>query len=160
MQFIVLFTLSLGWIRLTQSLHQIAYCSVSVYHHTDAAIISDILVEARAFNQKNDITGILLYKEDSYFQILEAETQILERVIFKISKDPRHKRMMILYNVEINQRDFASWVMAFRAPMFTPALIARMQDNDFGSYINDPTQLTHQVSRNAQVMLTVFEENM
>jgi len=142
------------------SLSQLAYCSVSFYKDTPPQVITDILTEAREFNKNNDITGILLYKDSAYFQILEGETGVLEHLIFRISKDYRHKLVTILYNEEIQQRDFSSWVCAFRAPTYTPGLIARMQKNDFGSYIDDPTQLIHRISRKAQILLTVFEEKM
>lgn len=88
------------------SLSQLAYCSASVYKITPPSIIEDILTEAREFNKNNDITGILLYKDSAYFQILEGETTVLEHLIFRISKDYRHKLVTILYNEEIQERDF------------------------------------------------------
>ena len=49
-----------------------------------------LLESARAFNQKNGITGILLYDNQQFAQIIEGERTSLMKVWKRIQEDRRH----------------------------------------------------------------------
>lgn len=123
-------------------------------------MLEDILYTARDRNREQGITGILMYKDMSFLQILEGEERDVENTIYRITKDPRHKLLIILYNVEIETRDFMSWQMAHRTPKFSAELLSRMRENDFVDYIDDPKGLHHKLSRKAQLLLMTFEKVM
>lgn len=52
--------------------------------------LRDILTEARDFNDLNGICGVLYYADNAFFQCLEGEQEVVERLFEKIQKDQRH----------------------------------------------------------------------
>ena len=79
--------------------------------HSD---IQDILRESREGNGKKNITGLLLFKEGSFMQVLEGESQAVEELHRKISIDPRHTRIITLLKAPIQSRRFGDWKMGFK----------------------------------------------
>lgn len=80
---------------------------------TLSAQIKDILRSARYNNRPRQITGALVFTRDSFIQVLEGPREFVEEVFAKISKDPRHRNVMVLARRERNLRDFSAWDMAF-----------------------------------------------
>ena len=64
-------------------------------------------------NQELDITGLLLHREGSFFQVLEGEEDAVRQVFDKIQRDPRHERIKVLFEGPIEAREFADWRMGF-----------------------------------------------
>ena len=58
------------------------------------------------------ITGVLLYNELSFLQIIEGTRDDVGRLLAKIAKDPRHTGMRIVQDETIPDRDFTSRAMA------------------------------------------------
>lgn len=75
--------------------------------------ILNILHHSRKFNQENDITGMLLYKDMAFIQLLEGEKQKLSELYQKISSDTRHCRVRQLAFKPTGDRLFADWTMGF-----------------------------------------------
>lgn len=66
-------------------------------------------------NAKRGVTGMLLYKEGNFMQVLEgAEREV--RIVFyeKISADTRHKDIIVLLQGPVAERQFPHWDMGFR----------------------------------------------
>jgi len=55
--------------------------------------LMELLDVARWKNAELGVTGMLLYCEGSFFQVLEGEAETLERLFAMIRKDPRHHRI-------------------------------------------------------------------
>jgi hypothetical protein len=72
-----------------------------------------LLESARERNRDRDLTGILLHREDSFFQVLEGDAASVREVFERIREDPRHQRIEILFEGEIDEREFADWRMGF-----------------------------------------------
>lgn len=53
--------------------------------------VKDIMNETNIYNKGQEITGILLYNERSFFQLIEGEKEIIQPLYDKIIKDSRHK---------------------------------------------------------------------
>lgn len=138
------------------TLRQLAYCSVAIMPLDLAGLVEN----SRILNKQHGISGILLFNGEFFFQIIEGDQVALDATVARLLKDTRHKRITVLYNVIIKERDFKDWSLALRVPDFTPQLEARMHDNDFGEYISDPDGLLHHISRRAQLHLTAFEQIM
>ncbi|MAW94308.1 MAG: blue light sensor protein [Leeuwenhoekiella sp.] len=51
-------------------------------------------------NQRSQITGVLIYKDGSFFQILEGEKQTLISLFEKIKEDTRHSHILTLFSKE------------------------------------------------------------
>ena len=76
--------------------------------------IVDILKASREANGKVDITGILLFKDGNFMQVLEGEAAVVDALHGKISKDPRHTGLITLLRKPITERSFSNWKMGFK----------------------------------------------
>ena len=72
-----------------------------------------LLESARAFNQKNGITGILLYDNQQFGQIIEGERANVMKAWRRIQDDERHHRIELLEIREITELSFPDWLLRF-----------------------------------------------
>ena len=73
--------------------------------------LTQILAEARENNAQQQISGMLLYDEASFFQVLEGEEAQVEQLFELISQDPRHRQIVKLVQQPIETRSFSDWSM-------------------------------------------------
>ncbi|MFM8333133.1 MAG: BLUF domain-containing protein [Candidatus Methylumidiphilus sp.] len=65
-----------------------------------------------ANNQKIGVTGVLLSAHEFFFQILEGETEQIDRLVERIRLDPRHRDVLILRaENDVSERLFPGWSM-------------------------------------------------
>ena len=76
--------------------------------------ILEILKASREANGKKGITGMLLYMDGNFMQVLEGEAEVVDELQRKIAKDPRHGGLITLIREPIKTRDFSDWKMAFK----------------------------------------------
>jgi hypothetical protein len=74
-----------------------------------------LLVTSRAKNEARNITGILVYCERQFMQLLEGEEANVAQLYATLAQDPRHTGLIKLADKPITQRSFAGWSMAFAA---------------------------------------------
>jgi hypothetical protein len=72
-----------------------------------------LLESARAFNQNNGITGILLYDNQQFGQIIEGERASVMKAWKRIQEDKRHHRIELLEIREIPERSYPEWLLRF-----------------------------------------------
>lgn len=72
-----------------------------------------LLESARAFNHQNGISGILLYDNQQFGQIIEGERASVMKVWKRIQEDKRHHRVELLEIREISERSFPDWLLRF-----------------------------------------------
>jgi len=96
-------------------LHHIAYVSTAV-HLMSTDELTEILDQARAINQDAGVTGLLLYKDRSFVQVLEGEESTVREIYGRILVDPRHTRVTTLFDEPLARRDFGDWSMGFVRP--------------------------------------------
>ena len=72
-----------------------------------------LLVSARLRNRVVGVSGLLLYHERSFLQVLEGEAVSVEAVYQRISADPRHGKLVLLHKGDLERRRFAAWEMGF-----------------------------------------------
>ncbi len=94
-------------------MHYIVYVSAAVKPFSKAALL-ELLNKARENNQRLGITGLLLYKDGDFIQLLEGERAKVEALFQTISADPRHGGTIVLVEGEADQRLFTDWSMGFR----------------------------------------------
>ena len=76
-----------------------------------AAEIDKILESCKKNNPPLDITGVLLYSDTKFIQLVEGESKVIMSLYDKIKTDDRHSNtMMISYN-PIKEKSFPSWHM-------------------------------------------------
>ncbi|MBK8490859.1 MAG: BLUF domain-containing protein [Saprospirales bacterium] len=63
-------------------------------------------------NLQVNITGLLVYFEKLFFQIIEGEDKEVDQLFKKIGKDPRHRDILRLKTeYEVRERLFPTWSM-------------------------------------------------
>ena len=75
--------------------------------------LSALLQQSRDNNHKRGITGMLLYQNGTFMQMLEGEKQIVLDLYDKISNDDRHTGIHTVLSGEIKERNFQDWSMGF-----------------------------------------------
>lgn len=78
------------------------------------AQLDALLERSRVRNAEVGITGLLLYRDGNFMQLLEGEQVTVEALYRRIAVDPSHHDCQVLLKSEIDQRMFAEWSMAFR----------------------------------------------
>lgn len=72
-----------------------------------------LLSQARRRNFRRRITGMLLYKDGHFMQVLEGDERDVLDVFADILKDHRHKSVDTLRTEYIQHRNFPDWSMGF-----------------------------------------------
>jgi len=75
-----------------------------------------ILLGARSRNESLDVTGLLLFVNGVFLQILEGERDVVSALMKKISSDPRHSSVKVIQETDVEKRTFPSWRMAYVTP--------------------------------------------
>jgi hypothetical protein len=75
--------------------------------------LSRLLCHIYLNNQTNDITGILIFKDNQFTQILEGQESSVEKIWVTIQKDDRHRDLQLLSKESIEVRSFMKWSMLF-----------------------------------------------
>ncbi len=76
--------------------------------------LASLLEQSRARNQKQQVTGMLLYAEGRYFQLLEGEESDVKEIYESVARDSRNKWNIVLLEEEIEARTFPDWSMGFK----------------------------------------------
>ena len=74
--------------------------------------IVNLLSKARKKNASLGITGMLLYDNGSFFQILEGEEAVLDQLFNEITADKRHHQIAKIISEAINVR-IMKWFIFF-----------------------------------------------
>lgn len=78
---------------------------------SDPMLVRDIAIDSSRNNQMNNISGILMAVGSHFLQVLEGEPTVLDELLTKIEKDPRHTNLKVLYRGEMQERVFGRWSM-------------------------------------------------
>lgn len=92
--------------------HSICYISKEVISSNDLGY-SNLFQSLLKFNTENSITGVLLYNEGFFLQVLEGEKETLQNLIQQIQRDSRHKEMLIILDKPIKDRIFKEYITGF-----------------------------------------------
>lgn len=95
-----------------QDIVQLTYVS-SQKEPLSARQLLALLEEARVINSARGITGLLLHKEQSFFQVLEGPSTEVARTFASIQRDPRHFQVEVLSESRTDVREYADWRMGF-----------------------------------------------
>ena len=93
----------------------IIYVSSAVNPFSDAELDS-LLIDSRAFNKANAITGVLLYADGNFMQCLEGPADSILRAYDRILSSRLHKGLIELNRSKIETRSFESWEMGLLRP--------------------------------------------
>jgi len=91
---------------------QMIYASAATVEFSDEDLKA-LLLTARERNQELEISGMLVYHEGSFLQILEGHEDAVLALYAKIERDDRHDNVKMLLRSEIDERSFGEWKMGF-----------------------------------------------
>ncbi len=74
-----------------------------------------LLVQARANNERDAITGMLLYAEGAFLQCIEGPEYNIADLMGRLELDPRHTNFRVIHESHCDDRRFDDWTMGFRA---------------------------------------------
>jgi hypothetical protein len=75
---------------------------------------TQLLAAARQNNERNDITGLLLYKDGNFMQAVEGPDEAVSTLFDRIRRDSRHHGVLMLLKEQITERRFPNWSMSLK----------------------------------------------
>lgn len=93
-------------------LYALSYVSNQAAAMDNAALLK-LLDQARRRNAALGITGLLLHRENCFFQVLEGGREEVLGLFEQIASDKRHQRVEIVSEGTIRAREYSDWRMAF-----------------------------------------------
>ena len=93
-------------------MHKLLYVS-STKKEFPTEELADLLRMARINNDRLGVTGLLLYIDGGFLQVLEGERTVLHDLYGAISQDPRHWDAKLLVD-QASPRNFGNWSMGFK----------------------------------------------
>jgi hypothetical protein len=73
-----------------------------------------LLEKSRRNNLRDGITGMLLYRDGDFLQVLEGPEAAVRATYARIGRDRRHGGFILLDENHVEQRAFSDWAMGFR----------------------------------------------
>ena len=80
----------------------------------DLHSLDEILALARCNNANRGVTGMLLYHDGAFIQVLEGEEQTVEQTFAKIQSDSRHTDANVVLRTSVPERAFDDWSMGYK----------------------------------------------
>ncbi|SFP49302.1 BLUF domain-containing protein [Tranquillimonas alkanivorans] len=96
-------------------IHQVFYVSTATEEQS-AADIDALLEVSRRNNRRDGITGLLIYHDRMFLQVLEGPKDAVRACFARIERDPRHREAWIVSEGEAAARGFPDWQMGFASP--------------------------------------------
>lgn len=100
-------------VALNSNLYYVLYHS-QIAPSAPISCVAEIVKTARGFNKDHDITGILVFDGQRFFQYLEGPKQAVSGLLTAIAADPRHVEFRLQHQGErVEERMFRNWSMAY-----------------------------------------------
>lgn len=115
-------------------LHQLVYMSQIT---TDESVLNSIHSHAVRNNTALTVTGMLLFAQGRFLQVLEGERKDVHHTYEKIRDDSRHDHVTLLADKPIQERSFSHWNMGFKLLQESEAA----KNPRFQSYLTQDLQL-------------------
>lgn len=120
-------------------MYYLIYRSIATGQPDEASLLK-LLNLARDANAALGITGMLLYQNGRYMQMLEGEEAVVRALFDRIARDSRHEVVKIVASGPMARRHFDDWSMGFRnmdkvsgLPDYDTYLSAQLSDDRFDS---------------------------
>lgn len=133
-------------------MRRIIYCSQATYDLAPEELVS-LLEKSRMNNERDGLSGMLLYSSQSFLQMLEGDEEPLRKAYERIENDSRHVNLRLLADIETTAPLFGEWTMGFE----------HVDDEDLADELDGFTPATDyplvnpDLVTNAQVAQTLFK---
>lgn len=98
---------------MSEELLSIVYVSAATRLMDDEEL-ERLLQEARRNNLRLDVSGLLLYGDGNFMQLLEGPEAVVRELYARICRDPRHHMVTTVFDESGLAREFSDWSMAYR----------------------------------------------
>lgn len=98
--------------RLEKSTYHVLYRSKATHAPTEVDLQA-LLEWSRTYNAAHDLTGLLLYSDGRFVQLVEGPEATVRALYARIQQDTRHTQVVTLSDGPSPQRWFTDWHMAF-----------------------------------------------
>ena len=98
---------------MTDAMYTIVYSSTAVKSFSNKEL-ENLLKAARSKNQHLGITGLLVFADDTFFQVLEGDERPVKKLYSQIQSDSRHYNIMQLVGCPLKKRKYTDWTMKYR----------------------------------------------
>lgn len=95
------------------ALEQLIYVSTATTL-LDDDVLHAILESSVRHNTPQQVTGMLLYAEGSFMQVLEGTPEAVAETMSRIREDPRHYGIVVIDTRAVARREFGDWTMALQ----------------------------------------------
>lgn len=95
---------------MSSPLIHLIYTSAATQYFESNTLLT-LLEKARAKNASLGVTGMLLFENGSFFQILEGQESAVDDLYKTIAQDNRHEKCVTIIREPIAKRSFAEWTM-------------------------------------------------
>ena len=112
--------------------------------------IEKILEQSRDDNTKQNITGILLYSNGNFFQVLEGNKEDVLDLFSKIKQDDRHYDVLTIFKREVEQPKFQEYQVDFMS------LDAAYKEQDLALYFSQVKNLNPSIQGSVKYVLGKF----
>jgi len=114
-----------------------------------AETLLPIMKTSRANNLTHGITGVLIFSDGVFLQLLEGGREAVSALYNRISRDERHRDVVLLSYDEIGERRFAGWAMGqANLSRLNPGILLKYSDRA----VLDPYNMS------ARATLALFDE--
>jgi hypothetical protein len=86
----------------------------TAFRELDTDDLDRILESAIRRNTALNVTGMLLYADGSFMQVLEGEAAAVDEVFARVENDARHTGIFLIERSPIDERSFDRWSMGFK----------------------------------------------
>ena len=136
-------------------IYQAIYSSAAQEDLTDV-MLAEILAVAGERNAVVGITGVLIFGEGIFLQILEGPKDAVTALLVTIGRDQRHRDMKVFYEAEETERAFGNWRMAYISP--DPTELARWTGlHNMTSLVELREEIKRQPEHLPAILVAIFE---
>ncbi|GHA27282.1 hypothetical protein GCM10007103_05840 [Salinimicrobium marinum] len=116
--------------------------------------IQTTLDYSKNWNNNHVITGILLFSQGNFFQVLEGEENLLKELFERIKADKRHHNIITIFQKEVSEVKFDNYEADFIS------LDDRYHTNDIDSYFSQIRLLNPSIQSSVKYILNKFTEGI
>ena len=95
---------------MSEKLIQTIYASKASEDFVESEL-AKLMQQSHNNNLRGELTGMLLYCEGSFFQVLEGRESAVKSIYEVIEQDDRHCEMVKIIEEDIEERAFGDWSM-------------------------------------------------
>jgi hypothetical protein len=125
----------------TAELFSAVYASVATREFSRDQL-DDLLRQSRRNNDASDVTGMLLYREGRFIQVLEGPEKTVRNLLAVIKADTRHEKVRVLLEEHLTERTFADWTMEYEPIRVPSSPLAPGFRDSFDDLESDDDQTT------------------